>query len=170
MAGGGRGAGGAHSKRMKGEVAFRFAQSKYPGDDACRGREQPFLFLISQGPSHRAQEAGIPQELALRERSSQDLELGVYRSPWDRGAWGSGLLGSDGFSAKGPAFPLCHTKHTEMPPGPLHSPSLDSFHESCLFLFLRWDILFSEKGVKATRQSDLGEMSPWLRTVHGPSW
>lgn len=113
MAGGGGGANGAHSKQMKGEVVFRFAQSKYPGNATCRGREQPSLFLISQGPSHRAQEAGIPREPTLRERSSQDLELDVYRSPRDRGAWGSGLLRPDCFSAKGPAFPTTLAPNTQ---------------------------------------------------------
>ena len=50
-------------------------------------------------------------------------------------------------------------------------PSLDSSHESCLFLFIRWDILFPEKGVRdkvSHRQGDLGEVGPRIREF--PAW
>lgn len=133
--------------------ALEFAQCKFLLTDvSCRGTEaSPSLFLINKGLSSRAKGAQVPGE----ECDSQDPLWIIFRfCPPHTHTHRQESCGVTGSS--GQLFSLCIvrllqlTPNTEMPPSQLHSPSLDSVHESNLVLFRGWDILFPEKEWRAS--------------------
>lgn len=117
----------------------------------CREMETaPSLLLINKGPSPRAQEAWVPEETVPGESGTAKVwHCLIFESPGREELWGYWFLMPAPFSPNCPSCPSPTHCTTQRCSEPLYYLSLDSFHESCLFLFIRWDILFPGKGVRA---------------------